>query len=138
MKAFLLFIIFGLLAILFMLVSEDKPTPVRVVLPPPSIPNSQVISPKKPLKMVEGKCKHDGINETLMQAASGRRELKRFEIIGLKKLLAVKEGYHKTDLKKGIIQLNSSLYVVNYCPQYFEEVKDYLPDGAKVPAHLSR
>lgn len=140
MKAFLLLLTGFLTGIWFTLTFMMEPT---------HAPSSRTSTPKKvatkPASKVEVvppqpgvKCDHYGLTETLLQVASGRRELKRFEILGIKNLINVKQGFRKTSLKDGVIQLNSSLYVINFCENYFEEVKDYLPDGAKVPAHLSR
>lgn len=142
MKAFLLLLTGFLTGIWFTLTFMEPTAPSPRTSTSTSTPKKVATKPASKVEIVPPqpgvKCDHYGLTETLLQAASGRRELKKFEILGIKNLLTVKQGFKKTSLKDGVIQLNSSLYVINFCENYFEEVKDYLPDGAKVPAHLSR
>lgn len=92
---------------------------------------------EEPVKVLEGLCDHDGVNGLLLKVAIGKT-LERRELKNLRTYVDVKEGNRKTNLKEGMFAITDSLYVQNYCDLYFEEIKDYLPDGAEVPAHLSR
>jgi hypothetical protein len=128
MKAFLLIVLGLLLGLTLAPFLNDAPvqktqksqvTSKRVKNVKPSVVPSVVIK--------EGLCSHPGVNEILLELASGYVDsIKVQDVITLKKKgVIIKNGDKQTNLSQGIFRLNEKQYAVNFCPRYAEEIKDY-------------
>jgi len=123
MRTFLL-IILGLLLGLVIAPFLDSATA-------PTSTFSKKITVAKPAPapvVAKGLCGHYGLDQILMELASGSaKSIKIQDLITLKrKGVTIRNGSKQTDLSKGIFRLNENQYAINFCGEYSELIKDFV------------